>query len=548
MDIKALLHYYAPYKKTFCLIGLLVLIAVVLQFIILISVKPILSTSTSSVDVEKVVIVGLISLALIAVYSVVTIFVSSISTKTSIKVASNLREGLVKKVVSTPDHSDIGADTSGMMVRLMLDVDTIQKYTVNFFSVGVYFLFVLIATVILAAFISPFFFCSFLISLVLCGLIIYLFEKNEYSCRRHLQTMLEGCISMFRSFVDGTRSRRIYGQVKNDQNLFRTVNSEYARQADETRIRIVGLTTLAVVVVGASIMLVAVFSNLNPSFGEIQLSALTISIQLILLFNKGLGVVPFCLESIPLVVASMERVETVLASKDEASGEESVCSNSKELVRSGTGKFPSIVTGKETCIIGKNGAGKSVFIQTLVKFAEASPGDIIFDGQDITGVDPASLRKRIAYAGQMAGIFSGTVRNNICLWRDIPEDRLTAVCEAVGIRRSLDDKLDRSASSITSGDKDKISIARALVTDADLYIFDSCFIGLDRKTEMVLVGEIRRILAGKTVIFVSNNTDIAVGSDRVAIMDQGRLDIEGTLGEVRDTPIFIQLSGAGAWK
>ena len=134
----------------------------------------------------------------------------------------------------------------------------------------------------------------------------------------------------------------------------------------------------------------------------------------------------------------------------------------------------------------------------------------------------------MVYAGNLATAFSGTVRNNITVWRDISDERLSQAMKAAKVELDPDTILGVKGSNISMGQIQKISIARALASNADLYIFDDCFTELDPKTENEIVSNIRGMLKGKTVLFSSHQFRISPGSDVVDVMDAGRIIDSGT--------------------
>ena len=185
-------------------------------------------------------------------------------------------------------------------------------------------------------------------------------------------------------------------------------------------------------------------------------------------------------------------------------------------------------------MVGRTGSGKSEVIRALLRLEDVEPGEIFFKGIDIMELDPKSIRRSIAYAGDKALAFNGTVRENIMVWRDISEERFVKAMEAAKVDMDPEMVLDRFGSNISMGKMQKISIARALATDADLYIFDDCFTELDPKTENEIVSNIRGMLRGRTLLFLSHQFRISPDSDSVLVMDSGRIIDSGLHDELLD--------------
>ena len=192
--------------------------------------------------------------------------------------------------------------------------------------------------------------------------------------------------------------------------------------------------------------------------------------------------------------------------------------------------------GQQVAIIGSTGSGKSTLVQLLLGFRQAQTGELAFDGEDSRRLSGACIRRQISCVLQKTAIYSGTIRENVAMGKAGATDgeiwRALEIAQLAGYVRSLPDGLDHrlelSGGNLSGGQRQRLAIARALVKDAAIYIFDDSFSALDFLTESRLRACLREYLAGKTQIVVTQRVTTAKNAGCIFVMDQGRLVDAGT--------------------
>ena len=293
-----------------------------------------------------------------------------------------------------------------------------------------------------------------------------------------------------------------------------------------TAVKISKMTSIATLTLVLVIVLLYPFLIVNFSDLLVDRSELIIFIQYLVLFISCAGLSSFIYTTIPQMRSSYGRISKVMRGESEPDGMPVPDSFEGPIVSCSNGLV--IPVGRETSLVGTSGSGKSETIRCLLRLDDVESGDFTFKGADITELDPRGLRSSIAYAGNLAPAFRGTVRDNVRVWHDISDERLNEAMEAAELKLDPDMFLEKFGSNISMGQIQKISIARALAAEADLYIFDDCFTELDPKTENEIVSNIRKMLEGRTVLFVSHKLRISSGSDGIAVMEDGKVIDTGT--------------------
>ncbi len=191
--------------------------------------------------------------------------------------------------------------------------------------------------------------------------------------------------------------------------------------------------------------------------------------------------------------------------------------------------------GKVTAIIGSTGSGKSTLINLLPRFFDVSKGKITIDGIDIRDVPQAVLRDQIGYAPQRGLLFSGTVATNLLVAKpDATEEEMR---DAVTIAQAADFVFDsedglnmpiaQGGDNVSGGQRQRLSIARAIVKPRPVYIFDDSFSALDFKTDAALRSALRPHVANSTFIIITQRVSTAKNSDQIIVLDNGRVAGKG---------------------
>lgn len=190
-----------------------------------------------------------------------------------------------------------------------------------------------------------------------------------------------------------------------------------------------------------------------------------------------------------------------------------------------------IRAGEKISIIGGTGSGKSTLVQLMLGFRAPTQGSIRFDGRDARQWGAPTVRRNISAVLQKTAIFSGSVRENLLMGDPgAGEERLRQAARAAQIGefidtldRGYDHELVQAGKNLSGGQKQRLSIARAILKDAPIFLFDDSFSALDFLTEAKLRQELNTTLGSRTRIVITQRVTSAMDSDRIYVMDQGRI-------------------------
>ena len=199
-----------------------------------------------------------------------------------------------------------------------------------------------------------------------------------------------------------------------------------------------------------------------------------------------------------------------------------------------------VPAGTVVAVVGSSGAGKSTLVNLLPRFYDVTNGALLVDGMDVRDVTLVSLRRQIGIVTQDVILFDDTVRNNIAYGRaDVPMERVVAAARAAhaeefieALPRGFDTSLGEAGHRLSLGQRQRISIARAIVKDSPILILDEATSSLDMESEAEVQGALQNLMAGRTVFVIAHRLSTVRRADVILVLDAGRLVERGTHPEL----------------
>jgi len=209
--------------------------------------------------------------------------------------------------------------------------------------------------------------------------------------------------------------------------------------------------------------------------------------------------------------------------------------------------------GTTTAFIGATGSGKSTLMNLLMRFYDATGGHVLVGGRDVREVRLKDLRNRIGYVPQKSLLFSGTIRSNLAYadesMNQANVQRAASIAQAVDFIEEEPDRYDepiaQGGTNVSGGQKQRLSIGRAIAKNAPVYVFDDSFSALDLKTDAKLREALNRELKGATLLIVAQRVSTVMNADQIVVLDHGRIAGIGTHHQLLETcPVYHEIAAS----
>ena len=372
-----------------------------------------------------------------------------------------------------------------------------------------------------------------------------------------MQTLVDALNAVSREILTGIQVIRAFGREKTEEKRFdRANNNLYRNQLFVNRTMISMSPVLMIIMYGLSIWITWVAAG-RIDMGQLQVGAMTAfiaySMEIVFSFLMIASMAIF----LPRAGIAADRVYEVLNTKTSIADKEDADDLAEDT--DGTVKFEHVTfrypdaeedvltdidfeahPGETTAIIGSTGCGKTTLISLIPRFYDVTDGRVTVGGRDVRDVTMHSLRDAIGYVPQKGILFSGTIGENI-RWgdEDASDEEVRFAAEIAQADEFIDEKPDgyetevsQGGSNVSGGQRQRLAIARAIIKDPAILIFDDSFSALDMKTDAAL----RRALADKTAdavrIIVAQRVGTILNAEQIIVLDEGRIVGKGTHREL----------------
>lgn len=207
-----------------------------------------------------------------------------------------------------------------------------------------------------------------------------------------------------------------------------------------------------------------------------------------------------------------------------------------------------------TAVIGSTGSGKSTFINLIPRFIDATEGEVLIDGINVKDMDMKELRDKIGYVPQKSSLFSGNILSNMQIGKnsDVTEERVEEALKIAQaeefiskLEKGIRHDITQGGTNVSGGQKQRLSIARAIASKPDIYIFDDSFSALDFKTDLELRRALSKESENSTVIIVTQRIGTIINADKIVVLDEGKIVGVGTHKELlSNNEIYRQIASS----
>lgn len=554
---KFLKDYVKPYSKQITIVVIFVIIQVFFQLKILEMTKVIINKGIQNANMDFIIHSGIIMIVLTIFYGLSMVVSSYLSSYISASVTCDVREDLYRKITSfSPlDFKKFGSST--LMTRATADTTRIQIFMINFLRNALLIPIVIIALIIATATINIVLCSVLVVAFAVTMLFMVLKSRQSLELFTKVQEKLDVLNSLLKEKIEGVRSIRAFGKQKFEENKFAKLNEEYNEKSLTAAYKLYYLTPFALIIMNLSVLVIYYLGAVELEARMINIADLILFSQYVTYFISCLAIVPFIVTTLPKTLVSTERLEEVIyfneTVKNTPSDELVKESNTSNLI-----EFKNVIFGYDgakdviadinltakagttTAFIGPTGSGKSTITFLLDRLYDPTFGEILYNGVNIKDMDIHKLRDKISYCSQKTMVLNDTVYNNIAMNNKelSKEDAmkfsdLTLFSEVFDkLPNGLDSIMAQGGMNVSGGQKQRLSLARTIAKDAEIYVFDDCFSALDAKTEKIVRSNIKEYLKEKTIFMVAQKINTILDADNIIVLDKGKIVQQGTHDEL----------------
>ncbi|MGW5263525.1 ABC transporter ATP-binding protein [Microbispora sp. NPDC004025] len=398
--------------------------------------------------------------------------------------------------------------------------------------------------------------------LVSIGLIVFRMVPQF----RAMQTRIDEVNQVLREQLTGIRVVRAFVREREETRRFAAANAALTG----TALRVGRLTALifptVMLILNASSVAVLWFGAARVDSGEMQVGALTAFLMYLLQILMSMMMATFISIMIPRAAVCAERIAEVLDTESSVRPPErpvrQVDRRADLELRDVGFRYPGaaapvlsgvsfrVTAGQTTAVIGSTGSGKTTLVSLVPRLVDATSGAVLIDGVDVRDLDPRMLWTRIGLVPQKPYLFTGTVASNLRYGNpDATDEELWEALEIAQARdfveampEGLQAPISQGGTNVSGGQRQRLSIARALVAKPEIYLFDDSFSALDLTTDARLRAALRPHTAGAAVVIVAQRVSTIADADQIVVLDDGVVAGIGSHEELLGScPTYVEI-------
>ena len=567
--MKLTLQFLKPHWKLTVLTVLLAVIDAGGSLFIPTPAAHLLNQGTSGIAFEELLATGL-QMGAVSLFSSICAILGGYACATlAARVGKDMRVALYEKSLKLSIYDFRQFGTASITTRTVSDITTIQFALTSFIQMVLPVPLVCIIALALSFQLNSTLGTILLILTALFFILALGIMRSASPLFKKLQKLLDRMTTILLENITGVRVVRAFNNEEREQNRMSDAFSNYAETSIKANRRFANLDGLSYFFINLFVVIVYWLSGGYISLGNLQIGDITAVIQYAMMVMFFLMMAQMVILTMPRALECCERIRAVLEHSPEIrdlveQDNQKPLPNQDEVLafRNVSFRFAdaeentlshlnfSCRRGQTTAIIGGTGSGKSTVASLILRFHDVIGGSILLNGKDIRQMTQHTLRDHLAYVQQKAWLFSGTIASNLRYGNaDATDEQLmhaADVAQAGDFIRSLPDGLNpfvaQGGTNFSGGQKQRLSIARALVKKPELYIFDDSFSALDFKTDAALRKALAKETQDAAVLIIAQRVSTIQHADQIVVLNEGQMVGLGKHEELLQTcPVYREI-------
>ena len=499
-----------------------------------------------------------------------SVLVGLMASKVAAATGRDLRSGVFKKVVGFSNGEFDKFSTASLITRSTNDIQQIQMLTVMMLRLVIYAPILGLGGVfkVFHTNVSMSWIIALAVALILCVvLVLFVVAMPKF---KMLQNLVDKLNLVTREILTGLSVIRAFSTEKHEEERFDKANKDLTRtNLFVNRAMTFMMPTMMLIMNGISVLIVWSGAH-GINDGQMQVGDMMAFIQYTMQIIMAFLMICMISIMLPRAAVAAGRVDEVLTSETAIRDQEvpeHLPEEGKGLVEFDHVSFRYPGAGKDvlhdihfiarpgetTAIIGSTGSGKSTLVNLIPRFYDVTEGSIRIDGKDIRTVTQHELREKIGYVPQKGMLFSGTIASNIAYSdEEMSSERIQEAAKIAQAKQFIEEKPDgydspisQGGGNVSGGQKQRLSIARAVAKHPDIFIFDDSFSALDYKTDTVLRQALKEKTKDSTVIIIAQRISTILHAEQIIVLDEGQIAGIGTHEELlKNCEAYYQIASS----
>ena len=513
--------------------------------------------------------VGIMMIIVTFISGIGSIISNFIASRISSKIAYNLREQLYNKVLSFSKQDIDKFSTASLITRSTNDIQQIQNALNMMLFIAIYAPMMAVYGVYKVTQTDTGMTWIIALGVGILGLTIGIISFLVMPKFKIMQKLIDRVNLVTREALTGISVIRVFGREKYEEERFDKENTVLKNEQLFINRTLSALMPMIILIMNGIALLIIWVGGKNIDSGSIQvgdmMAFITYTMQIVMSFLFF----TFLMMQLPRAEVAAGRINEVLETEVTVVDSKHIDDNKLQDVK-GTLKFDNVSftfdgadspvlsnisfeaeAGKTTAIIGSTGSGKSTLLHLIPRYFDASEGEISIDGVNIRDISLSKLRDTLGFVPQKGVLFSGNIESNIKFAdENISDEQMRKAAEIAQAIEFINEKenkfnseISQGGSNVSGGQKQRLSIARALAKNPKILLFDDSFSALDYKTDVKLRKTLREEMAGVTTIIVAQRIATILNADKIIVMNEGKIVGIGKHQELLETcPTYLEIA------
>lgn len=507
-------------------------------------------------------------LALAFLGMLVSVMVGLLASRVAATTGRDLRSGIFKKVVGFSSAEFDKFSTASLITRSTNDIQQIQLVIVMLLRMVLYAPIIGIGGVVKVLNTNVSMSWIIALAVIMISLLVFTLFIVAMPKFKMLQNLVDKLNLVTREILTGLPVIRAFSTEKHEEERFDKANRDLTRtNLFVNRAMTLMMPTMMLIMNGVSVLIVWVGAN-GINDGQMQVGDMMAFIQYTMQIIMAFLMICMISIMLPRASVSASRVDEILTS--EALIRDVKNPKKIEEKENGSVEFDHVSfhypnaeedvlhdisfvaeAGKTTAFIGSTGSGKSTLVNLIPRFYDVTDGAIRINGVDIREVSQHDLREKLGYVSQKGVLFSGTIASNIMYGNTEGTEeemreaaRIAQAEEFISAKpKEFESSIAQGGSNVSGGQKQRLSIARAVAKNPDIYIFDDSFSALDYKTDVTLRKALQEHTSNSVVLIVAQRISTILHAEQIIVLDEGKVAGKGTHKELlQNCEVYRQIA------